>query len=363
MPPPRFISENAQGGTQFVCNVNSRADGKHCVRCLAWRGASYRNAKPTGATHQCSRNTCLSTPFCWQHLRSVCRLRVAKSMHMDSIGVSGLGLVAWHPPSVAENVPVFTAKRWYRNSRASAHQMQLEQNKIVAVKDGRVKHKYKRVGEYMYVQQPDLIFPGFWDGEFSDMYEDDDHNLDVTLYDGERVTDEELNRRYDAPPVQRTGPYTAKDNAHNYDAACKRGAGSFANDARRPKAGGGMKLRKRDVNVALLRTRNLLVKRDIRHGEELLWDYGTAYWSAPHPDHSTGPHRVGDYKTPTPRIPKPLPKHVHTRHFDREAWDRPRAKRKVKAKVKVKVKTQRARAGAGARARPRAKTKRRTMNI
>jgi len=98
-----------------------------------------------------------------------------------------------------------------------------------------------------------------------------------------------------------------------------------------------MKLLKRDVNVVLTTSRNLLVKRDIRHGEELLWDYGAAYWSAPHPDHATGPLRVGDYKTPTPRIPKPLPKHTHTRHFDREAWDKPRAKAKAKAKAKVKA--------------------------
>ncbi len=101
-------------------------------------------------------------------------------------------------------------------------------------------------------------------------------------YDGEVVSQKQLNQRYDFPrPPPAKGHYSvsapygigvkpAKKKKHLEDGACKRGNIAFTNDFRPGPPSGR--------NAALVQTGALVATKRIFHGHEILVDYGTQYW-------------------------------------------------------------------------------------
>lgn len=243
MPPPKFTfkrSEPAAGTApkgdfdevvKFQCSVNRRetaggrpmlnARGKEqCSKCQALRGASFGTPRPAGRP-PCTRSTCLYTPYCWQHLAIVCHLKVARSQALDRLGFRGLGLYAWWPQ--APDGVVFGPRRPGRRRRRAAA---------------------------AYAHTLESYLPAF------------------PLYGGEAVGLRGFAERYNYAAVRPTPPYGA---FRVFDAACVRGAGAYANDAR-----GVPGLQN---NARLASRARFIPTRNIRHGQEILVSYGGAYWA------------------------------------------------------------------------------------
>lgn len=92
-------------------------------------------------------------------------------------------------------------------------------------------------------------------------------NVIIAPYGGERVTRDELERRYG----DNTAPYgLLRSNNHIVDAACDRGVGSLPNTI----IGTG----RRNFNAKITnRSGNIVSTKPIRNGEEILVNYGRSY--------------------------------------------------------------------------------------
>lgn len=204
---------------QFQCALE-------CSQCIATSTATGR---------QCSRSTCISTPYCWQHTRSVLKLRVMKSMFLDAIGINALGLYAWDKTKSDRKEPVHS------------------KNKVI---------------------KPDVK------GE--------------TLYQGEVISKDEFDDRYDFvacgdQQYSPTGPYALHKSSGNVrDAACVRGIGLYANALQGFQTRGDNRIRrfmtdrKNQIyytrNAKLLKSGNLKATKHLYHGDEILIAYGPDFW-------------------------------------------------------------------------------------
>lgn len=185
-------------------------------------------------------------------------------MFLEAIGINGLGLYAWDPSMKDHKQPIFRSNTEIK---------------------------------------PD-----------SDGY---------TLYDGEQLSSAELDNRYDfkgcdGEIFSATAPYgIERSGRRKYDAACKRGIGSFANTIRR-----GQKIKRwiknrrsraliYRINAKLSDDLNIRTIRPLYHGDEILVKYSAEYWEGVElqcpdgedlsPQHNTYPLKVaGD---PQLRIP------------------------------------------------------------
>lgn len=241
MAPPKFTYRRStvdrlNNQIKFQCSVNRQEDARgravlnargraQCFRCLARKGAKFQTPEPRDSTRadQCTRHTCLSQPFCWQHLAIVCHLRIMKSKALASIGINALGLYAWDPKA--------------------------EKGIVLRKAHGR--------------RAATTIRTGLKESPFN------------RLYVGEKVTAAELTRRYEyhtaaGQHVDSTAPYGLKMSGHLYDAACVRGALAYANDAN-----GIARFRN---NCRISHSGNLVATRNVHHGEEILVNYGPQYW-------------------------------------------------------------------------------------
>lgn len=94
-------------------------------------------------------------------------------------------------------------------------------------------------------------------------------NQKIVRYIGQKITQKQLDKRYDYDGHNVTAPYAA----YNVDAACKRGVASLANDS---------KPSSKSTNARFIKRRNghiyLYALKPIRHGDEILVDYGESYW-------------------------------------------------------------------------------------
>lgn len=102
----------------------------------------------------------------------------------------------------------------------------------------------------------------------------------ITTYDGERLTQAELDQRYGDD----TAPYAFGTGNGIIDAACKRGAGSVANGARhgvRPNARYASRM---EGGVRIVRVK---ATKTIKHGQEIVCDYRKDYWEYAKGKHST----------------------------------------------------------------------------
>lgn len=227
--PPKFVFRKRNEQVQFECFMNrdpERTTSKGnptCMQCEAMIG-------PERKRRQCSRSTCLHTPYCWQHTRSLLKLRVMRSMFLHAIGIDGLGLYAWDPGHSDRKTPVFRRGTMLENE---------------------LEHNY---------------------------------------YSEDELSPEELNERYDYhdddcdTDVEPTAPYAIiREDRTIYDAACQRGIIAYANSVRR-----GQKriIRQRRGRVTYYYANNMDLSEDgnvtftkhIYHGDELLTDYGNVYW-------------------------------------------------------------------------------------
>ena len=258
MPPAKFTFKrsepaagvlpagNMDGVIKFQCNVNRRETARgvavlnargreQCARCLAHKGSTFGNPQP-GGTPQCTRSSCLYTPYCWQHLMIVCHLKVARSQALDAGGFSGLGLYAWWPK--APRGIVFGPRRSGRRGRR------------------------RRAPRPAYTHSIESYLPG------------------QPLYGGELVGLRGFAERYNYGTVLPTPPY----GYGVYDAACVRGVGAYANDARRIVG---------KINNARFTSRQRFTPmRNIRHGTEILVSYGPGYWA-------TKTYRRGGVRVPS----------------------------------------------------------------
>lgn len=106
----------------------------------------------------------------------------------------------------------------------------------------------------------------------------------IVAYIGDKMTKTELDARY---PQDNTAPYAVGRKTDVWDGGCTRGVANFANDARN------------DANNNAFfdwagrgRTMVLVATKDIKNGDEILADYGKAYWDdEPLPFH-TAPTKV-----------------------------------------------------------------------
>lgn len=100
----------------------------------------------------------------------------------------------------------------------------------------------------------------------------------IISYDGEQTSDIQKYQRYG----HATGPYALQRNAHLFiDAACKRGAGSFANGSRN-----GVKHNARFA-YSSAKTMAIRATKNIRNGTEIIASYGPSYWNRPQHAHRT----------------------------------------------------------------------------
>ena len=240
MPPRRVIyniARNAPPATvtsqrwNFEYNMNDAAAPWHgcdmeCMQCV--------HIKANG--QQCSRNTCYTLPYCWQHLKLVANLRVGRTTLMDPNThrrFTFRGLFACASPSAAPGSIVFR------------------------IRDPIVTY----AGEMLTPAQLDARYPG----------------VDET-----------------APYVEAADNVNVPGGTEFVDSACMRGVGAYANDARngsqcyqngacqnnaRLWSGGGIYPR-------------LVALRSIRDGQEIFADYGAPYWGGDHLPYATRPSGV-----------------------------------------------------------------------
>ena len=102
----------------------------------------------------------------------------------------------------------------------------------------------------------------------------------ITLYEGERLTHAQLDQRYGPD----TAPYAVGLNKEVIDAACRRGSGSIANGARNKAEVNAKYDSRMEGGVRVVR---LKATKTIRHGQEILCDYGDDYWKHAKGRHST----------------------------------------------------------------------------
>lgn len=228
--PKKFVFKNpSTGQVKYECPINKAAGRRGCVQCQATRGAKFQQPTIPGQP-RCRRNTCLNSLFCFQHLVTVCHLRVANSDHLQSMGIrDGLGLYAYYLPAQQ------------RRLATSDREPVFKRGQIIT-----------------------SGIPGH-----------------PSLYDGEHTTREQLNARYDYIDSQGrkcapTAPYAIEIDGPNnrfLDAACQRGPLASAND---PKVSRGMA--RIAPNGEMLSNGTLRILRDIPHGTEILVRYGRDYW-------------------------------------------------------------------------------------
>lgn len=88
----------------------------------------------------------------------------------------------------------------------------------------------------------------------------------IVKYLGEVVTDAQLRQRYGTA----TAPYAATLAKNvKVDAACVRGAGSLANGSKNGRA-----------NNAKFSGNNIVARKNIKHGDEIIVAYGPGYWAS-----------------------------------------------------------------------------------
>lgn len=212
--PAKFRLFSYENKETFRCKLK-------CQRCKS-------KSKSTGK--RCTRNTCMATPYCWQHTRTNLHVRVLKSKFLESLGINGLGLYAWDKSKQDRKKPIFS--------------------------------------------NGDIIGPVDGDG---------------TMYGGQHIGKRELDRRYDFEACGRkithtTAPYglTSSD-GKTYDAACRRGIGAYANSVRgRQKVGKWIDGKRSRSTFCSNNTKfeglNLVVTKRIYHGDEIFVTYHSAYW-------------------------------------------------------------------------------------
>lgn len=223
----KFKFKDRTHQVQFECDVNRNSANQLCYKCTARIG-------PRGSRRQCSRGTCLYSPYCWQHSRFKLHLRIMTSLYLNEFGINALGLYAYDKKKADLVEPVF--------------------------------HR----GDVLRARNTGRHVNG--------------------LYGGQRLSQEELDERYDYEDeecdvqVDPTAPYANKVESGIYDAACQRGIASLCNSVRRER-----KFRKRmprrkgrEVNyrnnARVNKDGNLIFLKDVDHGEEILINYGNAYW-------------------------------------------------------------------------------------
>lgn len=229
---PAKFTYRAPGKT-YTCTLN-------CSRCIAVSASTKK---------RCTRTTCMASPYCWQHARSNLKVRVMKSMFLDSIGINALGLYAWDPSKKDRKEPIYTKK-----------------SSSISV-TGKARSK--------------------------------------PIYGGELITKEQLSERYDSKTQSMTAPYGHKSRANGYmDAACHRGIGAYANSLK-PRSrrtfrwieGKRSTTKKYAQNAKLLESLNIKATKNIYHGDEILISYGPEYWKGEKDtEHRTYPLKVSGDK-------------------------------------------------------------------
>lgn len=229
--PKQFVFKNpSTGQVKYQCPINKAAGRSGCVQCQATRGAKFQQPRIPGQ-QRCRRNTCLNSLYCFQHLSTVCHLRIATSTHLLAMGITALGLFAHYLPAEqrqlpdAERAPVFTRGQ--------------------------------------------IITSGI--------------QGNPSLYGGEILTSERLNERYDyiddrGRNCEPTAPYAIEIDPRGtfLEAACQRGPLASAND---PKVRGRMA--RVNPNGEILNDGSLKLLADVPHGTEILIYYGPDYWKSP----------------------------------------------------------------------------------
>ena len=254
MPAPLFVlKRHLPGGVnnktiKFACHVNRRetkqgkgiklkSGGFACTQCMAHSGAVFGDARPIKGKQRCRRPSCSNSLFCFAHLRTICKMRIARSLFLDdNTPVNGLGLyaVGTKVANIDDNVPVF--------------------------------------------EKGDYIGSGL---------------SNRALYDGETLEKEVLNKRYDykndsGEHIEPTAPYALMINADNYtDSACVRGPLAMMNSAKKAII---------QVNAWLLPDGGCLFLKDIYHGDELIVYYGDDYWiNIENTKHTTSIQKTGGW--------------------------------------------------------------------
>ncbi len=223
--PKKYIFKNpSTNQVKFECNINSARNGRNCVQCMATRGAKYQLANIPGQP-RCRRNTCLNSLYCFQHLITICNLRIFRSNHLESMGIDGLGLYAYNRNKERTGEPIFKTN--------------------------------------------EIIGSGLTN--------------DVSLYGGEILTKEQLDARYDYIDKDNracvtTAPYAIKPDGTNIflDAACKRGPLAYANDRRVLRG-----MNRVERNSMITPDGRLKALTNIFHNTEILIVYSSNYWNPP----------------------------------------------------------------------------------
>ena len=182
----------------FSCNLT-------CVQCTEHKANGQ----------QCSKRSCIGTPYCWIHLLGKKKLRIKPS----GVPNAGKGLFA-----MSKNP---------------------NDNNAILFKTG------------------DTIIE----------------------YDGEIITQQQLNNRYDSATHQYTAPYGLKVQNRIEDAACRRGVGSIANHGDSRHSNARFSRSNTGQPVKLFATKN------IRNGDEILVNYGRSYRFNEPTSHTTKPSR------------------------------------------------------------------------
>ncbi len=212
--PYLFEYSNSTREQPFYCSVE-------CNQCQH----VYKD-KNGNVRGQCEAKVCIGLPYCWRHLRRDMKLYVGVSNIPDA----GKGVFAYPPVRRADD----------------------DDENIFGDESDESDSEAERV----------VIFP---------------RGTLISLYDGELITKEEVDRRY-SESEEAVAPYVYKIGKMYIDAACRRGIGGMLNfiPYKRGEANPN-NVKARVINKNNKQTAGLYALRDIYNGEELYLDYGPDY--------------------------------------------------------------------------------------
>ena len=205
------------GPNQLIhrCNLNDSDDvKKRCSRCKYIRSNSNR----------CKLRSCYDKNYCWIHLQKKYKVKIAQSRVRINGHSIGLGLFA-------------------------KTNKQLPANILSKIRMNRMSKDEKK--RYLIFKTGDII----------------------GKYEGEHMTREQLNNRYDTKN-DIIEPYVVEVKKDYYiDSLCLRNHTSYANDARNTTFKNNAKLTSK---LYLKATKNIWC------GQEIFWNYGASYFKGEH---------------------------------------------------------------------------------
>lgn len=205
----------------FQCAINTtKPNEKSCKPCTAHKA----NGQP------CKLKSCYEWKYCWVHLLKFAKVRIAESTIKIQGQSIGLGLFA-------------------RTNRPLAVDL------LARLRSNRGRAEEKK--QYLVFKKNEII----------------------GNYQGEIVTKEQLDQRYDYKDEQgqlheQVAPYAiTSEDGSIMDALCKRNFVAYANDPYNSNLQANSTMNEN--------TRTLIASRNIWQGEEILWNYGAEYWQYP----------------------------------------------------------------------------------